>query len=100
MNKLYQDYIGLVKRFPSCSLANKYDSFKCIFERRNNKSKIKDIDKAILDVLRGKRLTTKQIAHKLGFAIGTIQTHFRNLHKNLVINKFYLGKGFKWYYQD
>ena len=97
IEKVYRDYVKLIEQFPSCSLANKHAALKFIISRRQNKSNIKNIGKAICSLLKDDKLTTKQIAQALGFAHCTVSHHLNNLYKNGKINRHNNDIRFIWY---
>ena len=92
----YRDYVELIKQFPCCGLANKHKSLVYIISRRKNKSNIKDIDKAILNLLKKNELTTMKIAQILGFAYCTILHHLENLHTNGFVARIRKERSFIW----
>ena len=65
--------------------------------RRKNRSDIKDIDKAILNLLEDERLTTKQISQELGFANCTILHHLEKLYEKGIINRTKNSIRFVWH---
>lgn len=96
IERFYQDYIDLIKQFPCCGLANKHKSLVYIISRRKNKSDIKDIDGAILNLLKKNKLTTMKIAQILGFANCTILHHLEKFHAKGVIERIRKERSFIW----
>lgn len=96
IEQLYEDYKKLIKDFPSCSLANKHHSLVCLALRRKNKSRKKDMDINILNLLKDKKLTVKQISQKLGVSYSAIRLRIKRLYANRKINRFNNNRGFIW----
>ena len=93
----YKDYLKLIEQFPNCSLANKHDKLAYIISRRENKSKIIDIDNEILKAIENNKLTTRQISEKLRLANCTVLHHLEKLHKNGLVNREPISSGFVWF---
>lgn len=93
----YDDYSQLIEQFPNCSLANKHDKLVYIVSRRNNKSKLVEIDTEILGILEKNKLTTRQVSEKLGLANCTTLHHLEKLYKTGFVNKESISRGFVWF---
>ncbi len=78
----YNDVERLSKKFPTCNLSFKREDIEFIVRRTTKKNPRKNrcIDSIILNLLRKRDLTTKQISKDTGYAHCTILHHLEKLY--------------------
>lgn len=89
VKKFYKDVTNLSEKFSTCNLSFKQDDVDFIVKRREikNPKDSNNTDKMILDTLKDRKLTVRQISKQINYAYCTILHHIEKLYDKRIVKK-------------